>query len=99
MHFDTARAQWARLETRDVAAVELLDQAVARIEARDAKLNAVIVRDFERARAAAADADRARARGGSRRIARLTDNSEGMLQRCWPAHYLGYTGHASDSGE
>src|SRR5712671_3681385 len=53
----------ALLQTRQVSAVELLDRAIARIEAHDGKLNAVVVRDFERARAAAIEADRALARG------------------------------------
>src|SRR5882762_6254679 len=53
----------ALLQTRQVSAVELLDRAIARIEAHDGKLNAVVVRDFERARAVAIEADRALARG------------------------------------
>jgi amidase len=44
----------------------LLDRAIARIAARDGKLNAVVVRDFERARSAAAEADKALARGERR---------------------------------
>src|SRR5260370_4724721 len=40
--------------------------AIARIEAHDGKLNAVVVRDFERARVAAAEADRALPRGDRR---------------------------------
>src|SRR6266404_8388866 len=56
----------ALLQTRQVSAVELLDRAIARIEAHDGKLNAVVVRDFERARAAAAEADRALGRGDRR---------------------------------
>ena len=51
------------LDARKVSAVELLDQAIARIEMHDAKINAVVVRDFDRARAAAAAADAALARG------------------------------------
>jgi amidase len=56
----------ALLQARQVSAVELLDHAIARIEAYDGKLNAVVVRDFERARAAAAEADKALARGERR---------------------------------
>jgi amidase len=56
----------ALLRARQVSAVELLDRAMARIAAHDGKLNAVVVRDFERARAAAADADAALARGDRR---------------------------------
>ena len=42
--------------------------SIARIEAHDSKLNAVVVRDFERARVAAIEADRALARGERGRL-------------------------------
>jgi amidase len=51
------------LQSRQVSAVELADRAIARIEAHDDKLNAVVVHDFLRARAAAIEADKALARG------------------------------------
>ncbi|MET0340353.1 MAG: amidase family protein [Polyangiales bacterium] len=51
------------LRDRAVSARELCDQAIARIEADDGKINAVVVRDFERARDAAKHADEAIARG------------------------------------
>jgi amidase len=54
------------LADRQVSARELLDAAIARIEALDPKLNAVVVRDFDRARAAADAADAALARGERR---------------------------------
>src|SRR5262249_523968 len=41
------------LSYRQISARELLDAAIKRIEALDPKINAVIVRDFDRARAAA----------------------------------------------
>jgi len=63
MDYRSARELAALLQTRQVSAVELLDRAIARIEAHDDKLNAVVVRDFERALAAAIEADRALARG------------------------------------
>ena len=63
MQFDTARAQLAALAARQISALELLNVAITRIEANDARLNAVVVRDFDSARAAAAAADNARARG------------------------------------
>jgi amidase len=63
MHYETARQQVAALASGSVSAVELLDAAIARIGATDSRLNAVVVRDFERARAAAVRADRARSRG------------------------------------
>ncbi|MEA2927849.1 MAG: amidase, partial [Hyphomicrobiales bacterium] len=53
----------AALAARQVSALELTHQAIARIEALDGKLNAVVVRDFDKARAAAAQADAALARG------------------------------------
>jgi len=37
---------------RQVSSRELVDSAISRIEALDAKINAVVVRDFERARIA-----------------------------------------------
>jgi amidase len=53
----------ALLATRQISAVELLEHVIARIEALDPRLNAVVVRDFERAHNAAAAADAALARG------------------------------------
>src|SRR5947208_3830062 len=64
--YRSARQLGAALAERKVSSVELVDQAIARIEARDGKLNAVVVRDFERARSAAAAADAAIARGERR---------------------------------
>ena len=54
------------LANRQVSSRELIDAAVSRIEALDPKINAIVVRDFERARAAAEDADAALARGERR---------------------------------
>src|SRR5262249_24229405 len=51
-----------------VSARELVDSAISRIEALDAKINAVVVRDFERARAVADAADAALAKGESRAL-------------------------------
>lgn len=51
------------LAQRRVSALELADAAIARIETRDAVLNAVVVRDFDRARETARAADAALARG------------------------------------
>ncbi len=65
-------AQWAyrtaaelarSLQERQVSALELTDQFIARIEALDGDLNAVVVRDFARAREAAKAADAAISRG------------------------------------
>jgi len=51
------------LAAGEVSAVELAEEAIARIERYDPTINAVCVRDFDRALAAARDADAARARG------------------------------------
>ena len=63
MDYLSAKELAALLRAKQVSAVELTDRAIARIEAYDGKLNAVVVRDFERARAAAIEADKALARG------------------------------------
>jgi hypothetical protein len=54
------------LANRGVSSRELVDSAIARIEALDSKINAVVVRDFDRAHAAAAAADAALAKGERR---------------------------------
>src|SRR6516164_3593836 len=56
----------AALGAREVSSRELVDRAIARIEALDRTINAVVVRDFERARTDAAAADAALARGERR---------------------------------
>lgn len=66
MHYWSVRELAAALAGRKVSSAELVDLAIARIEARDGKLNAVVVRDFERAKAAAIEADKALARGEKR---------------------------------
>src|ERR1700693_5967899 len=54
------------LANREVSARELVDAAIARIEALDLKINAVVVRDFDRARQTADAADAALGRGEQR---------------------------------
>jgi amidase len=66
MAYQTTTELVALLQARQVSAVELLDRSIARIEAHDPTLNAVVVRDFERAHAAAREADQALARGEHR---------------------------------
>lgn len=56
----------AMLTARQVSAVELLHHSIARIEALDAGINAVVVHDFDRAHDAAVAADTALARGERR---------------------------------
>lgn len=64
--YATVRELRTMLDARQISSVELLEQAIARIEAHDSQINAVVVRDFERARAAAAAADARLARGERR---------------------------------
>jgi amidase len=54
------------LAAREISSRELVDAAIARIEAVNSRINAVVVKDYERARAAADAADAARARGESK---------------------------------
>jgi amidase len=51
------------LHARKVSASELLEHTIARIEALDGKINAIVVRDFDSARDAARAADSALGRG------------------------------------
>jgi len=61
--FSSAAALAAKLRSGRVSALALLDHYIARVEAHDGALNAVVVRDFERARARAKAADRALKKG------------------------------------
>ena len=77
------------LAERKVSSRELVDAAIARIEALDPKINAVVVRDFERARAAAGAADAALAQRRAPAAARPADDGQGAVQRRRPADHLG----------
>lgn len=66
LSYHTATDLLRMLAARQVSARELLDATIARIEALDPKINAVVVRDFDRAREAADAADAALARGEQR---------------------------------
>jgi amidase len=61
--FSSATELLAALRTGGTTAAELTDLYVRRIERHDGRLNAVVVRDFDRARQQARAADQARARG------------------------------------
>lgn len=61
--FVTATELSAALRDKQVSAVELTQDAIARIERHDGKINAICVRDFDRALEAAKSADAALARG------------------------------------
>lgn len=62
----TAGQTAGAIATGQISALEAADAAIARIEARDGPINAVVVRDFGRAREAARAADAAIARGERR---------------------------------
>ena len=64
--YRTATELVEALQARRISASELVEHTIARIEALDQRLNAVVVRDFERAREAAKAADAALARGERR---------------------------------
>jgi amidase len=66
LSYRSAKELVATLATRQISAVELVDQSIARIEALDPRVNAVVVRDFDRARVAAREADAALSRGDRR---------------------------------
>jgi amidase len=66
LEYSTATELLSALQQKRVSSAELVDFSIARIEALDPKINAVVVRDFERARAAAKEADAALARGERR---------------------------------
>jgi Asp-tRNA(Asn)/Glu-tRNA(Gln) amidotransferase A subunit family amidase len=89
LDYRTAKDLVRLLATRLVSAVELFERTVARIEARDKQINAVVVRDFERARDAAKAADAALARGERGSAAGPADDRQGILRRCGPADDLG----------
>src|SRR6266513_5273506 len=61
--YSSARDLVQKIAGRRVPSRELVDSAISRIEALDPKINAVVVRDFERARSAADAADAALAKG------------------------------------
>jgi amidase len=66
LEYQTVAQLVEALSTKRISAVELTDYCINRIETLDHKLNAVVVRDFERARVAAREADAALARGERR---------------------------------
>jgi amidase len=64
--FESATELAKALRERRVSALELTDAAITRIERLDPKIDAVVVRDFERARDAARQADEALSQGDAR---------------------------------
>ena len=76
------------LVARQISSRELVDGAISRIEALDPKINAVVVRDFDRARTAADAADAALGRASAARCS-AADDGQGAIQRRRPADDLG----------
>ena len=66
LEYRTAEALLRALAAREISAVELTRHTINRIEFLDSRINAVVVRDFERAVAAAVEADKALAAGERR---------------------------------
>src|SRR5262249_24068149 len=64
--FDSVGTLADALRSRKISASELTEHTIARIERIDGRVNAVVVRDFDRARDAAKAADTALARGDQR---------------------------------
>jgi amidase len=61
--YGTIKQLGEALRTKRISASELLEHTITRIEMLDQRLNAVVVRDFDRARVAAAAADAELSRG------------------------------------
>ncbi len=62
-HYSSALELVRAIKAKEVSSLELMDMYIRRVEQFDGKINAVVVRDFERGRAAAREADAALARG------------------------------------
>ncbi|MDO9337426.1 MAG: amidase family protein [Caulobacter sp.] len=91
----SATALAADLAARRIGALELTEAAIARIEARDPALNAVVVRDFDRARDAAQAADAAIARGETRPLLGVPmtvkeSNNVAGLRTSWGVELFGH---------
>ncbi|MDO8289860.1 MAG: amidase [Parvibaculum sp.] len=63
LHFRSGADLARMIQRREISSRELLDHYVARVEALDPMLNAVVARDIERAQRLADEADAAQARG------------------------------------
>ena len=66
LNYGTTKELVGALAAGKISALELTDHVIARIEAVDQKLNAIVARDFDRGRDAAKSADAALARGERR---------------------------------
>ncbi|MDF1678630.1 MAG: amidase [Legionellaceae bacterium] len=63
LYYQNATTLAGALANKTISSVELLEQTIARINALDKHINAVVVRDFERALLSAKAADKALAKG------------------------------------
>jgi amidase len=61
--FASANQLASAIRTGMTSSTELLEMYISRVERHDERINAVVIRDFDRARAAAREADAAQARG------------------------------------
>lgn len=94
--FASATELLEALRRREVSSLALTDLYIQRIERHDAKINVVVVRDFERARVAAREADAARARGADGPLLGLpmtlkeSINVQGLGTTCGVAAWKGF---------
>ena len=94
--FSSATDLLAALRTGGITAADLTDRYIRRIERYDGRLNAVVVRDFDRARQQARAADRARARGETKPLLGLpitlkeSINVNGLGTTCGVPEWKGY---------
>ena len=94
--FSSATDLLAALRTGGTTAADLTERYIRRIERHDARLNAVVVRDFDRARQQARAADQARARGETKALLGLpitlkeSINVNGLGTTCGVPEWKGY---------
>jgi amidase len=94
--FSSATDLLAALRTGGTTAADLTERYIRRIERHDGRLNAVVVRDFDRARQQARAADQARARGETKALLGLpitlkeSINVNGLGTTCGVPEWKGY---------
>src|SRR5262245_2607071 len=94
--FSSATDLLRAIRTGGLSAPELTDLYIRRIERHDGRLNAVVVRDFDRARQQARAADQARARGETKALLGLpmtlkeSINVNGLGTTCGVPEWKGY---------
>jgi amidase len=94
--FSSATTLLSAIRTGGISAPELTDLYIRRIERHDGRLNAVVVRDFDRARQQARAADQARARGETKALLGLpitlkeSINVNGLGTTCGVPEWKGY---------